>query len=133
MGGTPTNSQGKESSWSSRIRGSPWTRQVQPRRRRRRPNRSNAFRQRVDEIVEEFRAEPVTPQRFLELENALHAAAMDTCRHVLEREANRLEGDDKGALPGKVRYRKETYRINKKTPARIATRSAPSRCARSTT
>ena len=82
----------------------------------------NAFRQRVDEIVEEFRAEPVTPQRFLELENALHAAAMDTCRHVLEREANRLEGDDKGALPGKVRYRKETYRINKKTPARIATR-----------
>ena len=93
----------------------------------------DAFRQRVDEIVEEFRAEPVTPQRFLELENALHAAAMDTCRHVLEREANRLEGDDKGALPGKVRYRKETYRINKKTPARIATRFGAIALRRSTT
>jgi hypothetical protein len=82
----------------------------------------DAFRKRVDEIVERFRAEPVTPQQMLELENALHAAAMDACRVVVEREANRLEGDDRGALPGKVRYRKERYRINKKTPATIATR-----------
>jgi hypothetical protein len=64
----------------------------------------------------------VTPQRFLELENALHSAAADTCRQVLEREVNRLEPEDKHAMPGTVRYRKETYRINKKTPARIATR-----------
>jgi hypothetical protein len=80
------------------------------------------FRQRVDEIVQRFRSEPVTPQQFLVLENALDAAAVETCRRVLEREANRLEPDDKPALPSKVRYRKETYRINKKTPARIATR-----------
>src|SRR5206468_3970309 len=60
--------------------------------------------------------------RFLELENELHAAAAETCRQVVEREANRLEPDDKRALPNKVRFRKETYRINKKTPARIATR-----------
>jgi hypothetical protein len=32
-----------------------------------------------------------------------------------------LEPDDARALPSKVRYHKETYRINKKTPARIAT------------
>jgi hypothetical protein len=44
------------------------------------------------------------------------------CRQVLEREANRLESADKDAAPGKVRYHKETYRINKKTPACIATR-----------
>lgn len=80
------------------------------------------FCKRVDEIVERFRAESVTPQRFLELENALHAAAMDVCRRVVEQEANCLEGDDKQAMPGKIRYRKETYRINKKTPASIATR-----------
>ncbi len=80
------------------------------------------FRKRVDELVQRFRGEPVTPQRFLELENELHAAAAQACRHVLEREANRLEADDKQVLPGKVRFRKETYRINKKTPARIATR-----------
>ena len=35
-------------------------------------------------------------------------------------EVNRLEPEDKHAMPGKVRYGKETYRLNKKTPARIA-------------
>jgi hypothetical protein len=82
----------------------------------------DAFKKRHDEIVESFRSEPVTPQRFLELENALKAAADDTCRQVLEREANRLEADDKKAVPSKVRFHKETYRINKQTPACIATR-----------
>jgi hypothetical protein len=80
------------------------------------------FKRQVDVVVERFRGQTVTPQRFLELEQALHAAAAETCRQLVEREANRLEPDDKRALPGKVRYRKETYRLNKKTPARIATR-----------
>ena len=82
----------------------------------------DAFHRRLNEIVEHFRAEPATPQRFLELENALHQAAQDVCRRVLEREANRLEADDRRQVPAKVRYRKETYRVNKKTPARIASR-----------
>jgi hypothetical protein len=80
------------------------------------------FQKRVNAAVQRFRSEPVTPQRFLELENALNAAANETCRQVLEREANRLEADDKKAVPSKVRFHKESYRINKKTPARIATR-----------
>src|SRR6266446_3739654 len=80
------------------------------------------FRKRVDEIVQRFRSELVTPQRFLELENALHGAAAEACRQVLEREANRLEPDAKRAMPSKMRYHKETYRLNKKTPASIATR-----------
>jgi len=79
------------------------------------------FNKRVGDAVQRFRGKPVTPQRVLELENALHAAATETCRQVLEREANRLEPDDKAAMPKKVRYHKETYRINKKTPAKIAT------------
>jgi hypothetical protein len=82
----------------------------------------DAFSKRVQEVVQRFRSAPVTPQRFLELENALHAAATETCRQVLEREANRLEPDDHRALPRRVRHHQETYRINKKTPARIATR-----------
>lgn len=82
----------------------------------------DAFRERVNEVVERFRREPVTPQRFLDLENALHDAAVEGCRQVVEREANRLEADDKKAVPSKVRYHQENYRINKKTPARIATR-----------
>jgi hypothetical protein len=82
----------------------------------------DAFQKRLDEVVERFRSEPLTPQRFLDLENALHAAAAEVCRQVVEREANRWEAEDKQAVPSKVRYHKETYRLNKKTPARIATR-----------
>jgi hypothetical protein len=82
----------------------------------------DTFRKRLEEALRRFHSRPVTPQRFLELENELKAAADDTCRQVLEQEANRLEADDKAVLPGKVRYRRETYRINKKTPASIATR-----------
>lgn len=82
----------------------------------------DALRRRVDDLVERFRAAPVTPQRFLEFENALHAAAQETCRRVVEREANRLEADDRRDVAGTVRYRKESYRVNKKTPARVATR-----------
>jgi hypothetical protein len=80
------------------------------------------LKKRMQEGVRRFHSEPVTPQRFLELENTLHSAAVETCRQVLEREANRLEPDDKRVMPGRVRYHKQTYRINKKTPARIATR-----------
>lgn len=80
------------------------------------------FQRRVGAAVQRFRSEPVTPQRFLELEEALQAAAAETCRQVLEAEANRLEPADKRAMPAKVRYRKETFRLNKKTPAKIATR-----------
>lgn len=80
------------------------------------------FQERVQEAIERFRGQPLTPLSLLNLENELHAAADEACRDVLEREANGLESDDKQALPPKVRYRKETYRLNKKTPARIATR-----------
>jgi hypothetical protein len=80
------------------------------------------LKKRLDEAVQRFQGAPVTPQRLLDLENALKAAADEVCRQVLEREANRLEPADKDAAPGKVRYHKETYRINKKTPACIATR-----------
>jgi hypothetical protein len=80
------------------------------------------FMQQVAATVQRFRSEPVTPQRFRELEDTLQAAAADACRAILEDEANRVEADDRRAVPAKVRYHKVTYRINKKTPARIATR-----------
>ena len=83
---------------------------------------ATGFAQRVAAAVQRFRSEPVTPQCFRELEDTLQAAAADACRAILEGEANRAEADDRHAVPAKVRYHKETYRINKKTPARIATR-----------
>jgi hypothetical protein len=80
------------------------------------------FKKAIDAAVQRFHSEPITPQRLLELENGLEAEAGELCRRVLEREVNRLEPDDRQALPNKVRFHKETYRINKKTPACIATR-----------
>lgn len=48
--------------------------------------------------------------------------ADDVCRGLLEQVANGLESDDKKEVPSKVRYHKETYRINKKSPLQVATR-----------
>jgi len=80
------------------------------------------LKQRVEEAVQRFRSAAVMPRSFLNLENELAALAANACRQVLEREANGAEPDDKRALANKVRYHKETYRINKKTPTSLATR-----------
>jgi len=82
---------------------------------------SDEFLNHVTEMVDRFRNGPVTPERFLALENELRAASTEFCRQIVERVVNRLEPDNKSALPTKVRYHKETYRINQKTPATIAT------------
>lgn len=80
------------------------------------------LKQRVAEATERFRNASVTPESFLVLENELATLGNEAFRQVLQREANRVEPRNKGAVPNKVRYRKQTYRINKRTPARIATR-----------
>jgi hypothetical protein len=82
----------------------------------------DGFKNSQAQAVQRFRSQPVTPQSFLNLEKDLQAAAQEVCRQLLQRETNLLEADDKSAVPSKVRYHKETYRINKKTPASIATR-----------
>jgi len=80
------------------------------------------LKQHVAEAVQRFRSEPVTPRSFLDLENALAGLAKDACRQILEREGNGAEPAEKQAMPSKVRYHKETYRINKKTAKGVATR-----------
>src|SRR5712692_5069158 len=80
------------------------------------------FAPRIEECRQRFRQEPMTPQSMLAFENELRKAADEVLREVLEQELNRLEPDDKQQMPVKVRYHKETYRINKKTPTQVATR-----------
>jgi hypothetical protein len=80
------------------------------------------FQQRLQERRQRFRDEEVTPGRFTAFENDLVQSAFEMLRQILEEEVNRLEPDDKQEMPAKVRYHKETYRINKKTPTRVATR-----------
>ena len=83
------------------------------------------LQQRVEECRDKFRQRPVTPAGMFAFENELEALADDACRQFLEQELNRLEPDDKKEMPNKVRFQKDTYRINKKTKARIATRFGP--------
>lgn len=83
------------------------------------------LQQRVEECREKFRQRPVTSVSMFAFENELKALADDACRQFLEQELNRLEPDDKKEMPNKVRFQKDTYRINKKSKARIATRFGP--------
>lgn len=80
------------------------------------------FAKRLEGCCRQFRNEPVTPANVLALENALAQLANDLLRQVFEGELNRLENDDKKKVPAKVRYHKQTYRINKKTKLAVATR-----------
>src|SRR4051794_22416483 len=80
------------------------------------------LQRRLDEGVGRFRQEVVTPQSFCTFEDELETMAREFCRQVLEQETNCLEAADKSERPGKVRYHRQTYRLNKRTTAQIATR-----------
>lgn len=82
----------------------------------------DVLQRRLHEAVQQFRQTPVTPRSFLALENELAALTQQACGQVLELEANRAESDDPRAVPQRIRYHKEMYRRNKKTPAQVATR-----------
>src|SRR6202167_849164 len=80
------------------------------------------FTERLDGRCRQFRSEPITPASALAVENDLAQLANDVLRQVLERELNRLESDHEKEMPAKIRYHKQTYRINKKTKLAVATR-----------
>jgi hypothetical protein len=75
----------------------------------------------VSSCVERFRRAGVKPESAYALEKELKAALDEAGRTVLQEEFNRLEPDEKKQADPKVRYRREMYRINKKTPAAVAT------------
>src|SRR5712691_896018 len=72
-----------------------------------------------------FRDGPVTPAAFHALEQALQGTFDAAARDIVEQELNSLEPQDKEQTAPKVRYHKETYRRNKRTPAQIATTFGP--------
>jgi hypothetical protein len=80
------------------------------------------FGRRLEECCRQFHAQPVTPAKVFAFEKALEEMAREVLRQVLERELNRLESADKKEMPAKVRYHKQVYRINKKTPRAVTTR-----------
>jgi hypothetical protein len=81
--------------------------------------------QRAEELMQQFDSEPVTPQSTYEFEKTLKAAFDEAGRAILQKAFNRLEPADKKQAAPKVRYRRETYRINKKTPTTVASSFGP--------
>lgn len=89
------------------------------------PDIFDQLRQRYQERRQQFRAQSVTPLACYEFEKDLRVVLDEAGRTLLEEEVNRLEPADKTEASPRVRFRKETYRINKRTKATIATSFGP--------
>jgi hypothetical protein len=83
------------------------------------------LRQQAEERLRHFRQGPVTPLAAYTLEQELKAVFAEAARALLEQAFNRLEPADKTQAAAQVRYQGQTYRINKKTPAEVATSFGP--------
>ncbi len=79
------------------------------------------LQQRVQELQQQFRDQPVTPAATYQLEKDLKAALDEAGREILEDQLNQVEPAEKQQAPAKVRFHKTTFRINKRTKATIAT------------
>ena len=83
------------------------------------------LRPQTEECLRRFRDGPVSPRTAYDVETELRKIFAEAARALLEQEFNRLEPADKHQAAAKVRYRGQTYRINKKTPAEVATSFGP--------
>src|SRR6266446_1229224 len=83
------------------------------------------LRRRVEELQRRFEADPPTPAAAYTLEKELKAAFDEAGRSLLEETFNRREPAARDQAVPKVRYHKQTYRINKRTQAEVATSFGP--------
>jgi hypothetical protein len=82
------------------------------------------LRTRVEEHLRQFEDSPPTPAAVCALEMALRTAFDAAGRALLETAFHR-EPAARDQAAAKVRYRKQTYRLNKRTPAAVATSFGP--------
>jgi hypothetical protein len=83
------------------------------------------LRAHVEERLRQFRAGPPTPQAAYTLEKELKAALDEAARALLQQAFNSLEPEQRHRAAPKVRYQGQTYRLNKRTQATIATSFGP--------
>jgi hypothetical protein len=83
------------------------------------------LRTRVEERLRQFEESPLTPAAAYTLEKELQAAFDEAGRSLLAETFNHREPAAKDQAVPKVRYHKQTYRINKRTPAAVATSFGP--------
>jgi len=89
------------------------------------PDVFDRLRQRVQEYRHKFQARSATPPSCYDFEKELKTALDEAGRELMEEVLGCLEAADKKQAAPKVRYHKETYRINKRTKATIATSFGP--------
>ena len=83
------------------------------------------LRTRVEERLRQFEESPPTPAAAYTLEKELQTAFDEAGRTLLAETFNRCEPTAKDQAVPRVRYHKQTYRINKRTPAEVATSFGP--------
>ena len=84
-------------------------------------DRFDLLRQQVQERMTQFRKGPITPQTTYHLETDLKALLDDVGRELLQDTFEHIEPETKSEADPRVRYHKQTYRINKRTKATIDT------------
>jgi hypothetical protein len=83
------------------------------------------LRGQVEEFLRQFEQAPPTPAAAYALEKGLRTSLDHAGRALLEEAFNRLEPAERSQAVPKVRYHRETYRINKRTAAAVATSFGP--------
>jgi hypothetical protein len=83
------------------------------------------LRTRVEELRQQFQGSPATPAAAHTLEKELHAAFDAAGRSLLEELFNGREPAARDQAAPRVRYHKQWYRLNKQTPAEVATSFGP--------
>jgi len=83
------------------------------------------LRRQVHKRLGQFRQQGPTPRSAYDLEKDIKTMFDGTARALLEEEYNHLEAEDKQQAAPRVRYHKQTYRINKRTKATVATSFGP--------
>jgi hypothetical protein len=83
------------------------------------------LRQQIQDCAHQFRQGPVTPSTTYTFEQQLQALLQQAGREVLQQTLNDLESPDPAQAPPKVRYRRQSYRRNKRTKAQVATVFGP--------
>ena len=83
------------------------------------------LRTQAEQRLQQFRQGPPTPLAAYTLEQQLKAVFDEAARALLEQEFNRCEPQEKSLAEPKVRYQGQTYRINKRTRAQVATSFGP--------
>jgi hypothetical protein len=83
------------------------------------------LRTQVEERLRQFEAGPPTPAATFALEQQLRAAFAAAGCALLAEAFHRCEPAARDQAAPKVRYHKQTYRLNKRTPAQVATSFGP--------